>query len=352
MIQRYFQTNDKMIFPAKFDAQIEINRDDQEKIDDFKQCFSQERKNNMFLRLENFQEQKKICELQKEILVLSQENLRLKNEMSKNADYILKMEKMIQKLKVDNYNKYKSKFENEINKNFGESLSNVSNEKKIDEYEKIKRENKSLKSFKNNILNLSKNFDEINNELKNHLNKIREFFDEINKKYFNKINDDFLTLNYDFEIENYQKIHDNINKIFDVIKKFMKIKHDEYKILLDSKEIKINDLKNHIKKLHQKNLNLNEQIFDLTNSNENLKNEVEIFKDIYNENNKKKFEQKKKELNKNFNKIINKNNFKNNVKNQMTRAKKSLIRTKFSFENLEPNLKNELLNKINKTKLL
>ena len=146
MIQRYFQTYDKMIFPAKFDAQIEINRDDQEKIDDFKQCFSQERKNNMFLRLENFQEQKKICELQKEILVLSQENLRLKNEMSKNADYILKMEKMIQKLKV--YNKYKSKFENEINKNFGESFSNISNENKIDEYEKIKRENKSLKSLK------------------------------------------------------------------------------------------------------------------------------------------------------------------------------------------------------------
>ena len=67
---------------------------------------------------------------------------------------------------------------------------------------------------------------------------------------------------------------------------------------------------------------------------------------------KKKLNKKKKELNKNFNKIINKNNFKNNVKNQMTRAKKSLIRTKFSFENLEPNLKNELLNKINKTKLL
>lgn len=369
MIQHYFQSYDKMIFPHKFKpSQLKsklnenpaINQHDNEnnEIEDCKLCFK-ERKNNMFLRLENSQEQKKIDQLQKEILGLSEENLKLKNELSNNADYILKMEKMIQKLKIDNYNKYKSKFEHEINKkkfglNFENSLSNISNENKInfDEYEKIKNENKSLKLFKNNIFNLSKNFDEINNELKKYLNKIREFFDEINKKYLNKINDDFMTLNYDFEIENYQKIHDNINNIFDIIKKFMKIKHDEYKILLDSKEIKINELKNNIKNLQEKNLNLNEQIFNLTNSNENLKNEVEIFKDIYNENNKKKYEQKKKELNKSFNKMI-KNDIKNNVKNQMTRAKRSLIRTKFSFENnLQPNLKKEMLNKINKTKLL
>ena len=164
MIQNYFQAYDKMIYPNKYNPnqlltkfnqkqQIKENNNNNlnnEIIDsnELKQYFTEERKTNMFLRLENFQDQKKISELEKKILKLSEENLKYKTELSNNANYIIKMEKMIQKLKIDNYNKYKIKFEKELNKNdfslnIDNSLSNITkdnNKINNEEYEKIKKE--------------------------------------------------------------------------------------------------------------------------------------------------------------------------------------------------------------------
>ena len=146
MIQNYFQAYDKMIYPNKYNSNqllTKFNKKQQIKennnnnlnneitdSNELKQYFTEERKTNMFLRLENFQDQKKISELEKKILKLSEENLKYKIEFSNNANYIIKMEKMIQKLKIDNYNKYKIKFEKELNKNdfslnIDNSLSNI-----------------------------------------------------------------------------------------------------------------------------------------------------------------------------------------------------------------------------------
>ena len=230
MIQHYFNHYDKMISPKEYNQSTLIKNLNKKKNqsnknskyvtstilggitdpDEIKTYYTEERKNNMFLRLENSENIKKIKEQQQEILKLTEENIKNKFELEQNRDYILKMEKMISKLKEDLYQKNKIIFDKKNNsfsttKLLGISTitspnSNNNEEITSEHYKKLKNEIKELRIFKNKIFQISKIYDNINQEIFAALGKIQKLSEELNKSYYNKVNDDYLTINYDFEI--------------------------------------------------------------------------------------------------------------------------------------------------------
>ena len=135
MIQHYFNHYDKMISPKEYNQSTLIKNLNKKKNqsnknskyatstilggitdpDEIKTYYTEERKNNMFLRLENSENIKKIKEQQQEILKLTEENIKNKFELEQNRDYILKMEKMISKLKDELYQKNKIIFDKKNN---------------------------------------------------------------------------------------------------------------------------------------------------------------------------------------------------------------------------------------------
>ena len=131
--------------------------------EEIKTYYTEERKNNMFLRLENSENIKKIKEQQQEILRLTEENMKNKFEIEQNRDYILKMEKMISKLKENLYNKNKILFDKKNNNSFSTTkllgISTITNNINVEgnneinseNFNKLKKEIKDLRTFKNKI---------------------------------------------------------------------------------------------------------------------------------------------------------------------------------------------------------
>jgi len=324
MIQHYFNHYDKMISPKEYNQSTLIKNLNKKKNqsnknskyvtstilggitdpDEIKTYYTEERKNNMFLRLENSENIKKIKEQQQEILKLTEENIKNKFELEQNRDYILKMEKMISKLKEDLYQKNKIIFDKKNNsfsttKLLGISTitspnSNNNEEITSEHYKKLKNEIKELRIFKNKIFQISKIYDNINQEIFAALGKIQKLSEELNKSYYNKVNDDYLTINYDFEINCHENIHKTIQEIFNYISKFLKNKQDEFNYLIQTKDIKLDEITKQKKNLEERIIKLNESIFEKDNKITNLENEKSILTEIKKEELEKKLKEKKK----------------------------------------------------------
>lgn len=380
MIQHYFNHYDKMISPKEYNQSTLIKNLNKKKNqsnknskyvtstilggitdpDEIKTYYTEERKNNMFLRLENSENIKKIKEQQQEILKLTEENIKNKFELEQNRDYILKMEKMISKLKEDLYQKNKIIFDKKNNsfsttKLLGISTitspnSNNNEEITSEHYKKLKNEIKELRIFKNKIFQISKIYDNINQEIFAALGKIQKLSEELNKSYYNKVNDDYLTINYDFEINCHENIHKTIQEIFNYISKFLKNKQDEFNYLIQTKDIKLDEITKQKKNLEERIIKLNESIFEKDNKITNLENEKSILTEIKKEELEKKLKEKKKQIRKHT-KSFSEQQTGRNVKEQMLRAQKSLVRSMYKIEkgfSKDPKLKDELIEKMKK----
>ena len=380
MIQHYFNHYDKMISPKEYNQSTLIKNLNKKKNqsnknskyvtstilggitdpDEIKTYYTEERKNNMFLRLENSENIKKIKEQQQEILKLTEENIKNKFELEQNRDYILKMEKMISKLKEDLYQKNKIIFDKKNNsfsttKLLGISTitspnSNNNEEITSEHYKKLKNEIKELRTFKNKIFQISKIYDNINQEIFAALGKIQKLSEELNKSYYNKVNDDYLTINYDFEINCHENIHKTIQEIFNYISKFLKNKQDEYNYLIQTKDIKLDEITKQKKNLEEKIIKLNESLFEKDNKISNLENEKSILTEIKKEELEKKIREKKKQIRRHT-KSFSEQQSGRNVKDQMVRAQKSLVRSMYKIEKgfvKDPKLKDEIIGKMKK----
>ena len=380
MIQHYFNHYDKMISPKEYNQSTLIKNLNKKKNqsnknskyvtstilggitdpDEIKTYYTEERKNNMFLRLENSENIKKIKEQQQEILKLTEENIKFKFELEQNRDYILKMEKMISKLKDELYQKNKIIFDKKNNsfsttKLLGISTitspnSNNNEEITSEHYKKLKNEIKELRIFKNKIFQISKIYDNINQEIFAALGKIQKLSEELNKSYYNKVNDDYLTINYDFEINCHENIHKTIQEIFNYISKFLKNKQDEFNYLIQTKDIKLDEITKQKKNLEERIIKLNESIFEKDNKITNLENEKSILTEIKKEELEKKLKEKKKQIRKHT-KSFSEQQTGRNVKEQMLRAQKSLVRSMYKIEkgfSKDPKLKDELIEKMKK----
>ena len=380
MIQNYFNHYDKMISPREYNQSTLIKNLNKKKNqsnknsryvtstilggitdpDEIKTYYTEERKNNMFLRLENSENIKKIKEQQQEILKLTEENIKNKFELEQNRDYILKMEKMISKLKDELYQKNKIIFDKKNNsfsttKLLGISTitspnSNNNEEITSEHYKKLKNEIKELRTFKNKIFQISKIYDNINQEIFAALGKIQKLSEELNKSYYNKVNDDYLTINYDFEINCHENIHKTIQEIFNYIVKFLKNKQDEYNYLIQTKDIKLDEVLKQKKNLEEKIIKLNESLFEKDNKISNLENEKSILTEIKKEELEKKIRDKKKQIRRHT-KSFSEQQSGRNVKDQMIRAQKSLVRSMYKIEKgfvKDPKLKDEIIGKMKK----
>ena len=380
MIQNYFNHYDKMISPREYNQSTLIKNLNKKKNqsnknskyatstilggitdpDEIKTYYTEERKNNMFLRLENSENIKKIKEQQQEILKLTEENIKNKFELEQNRDYILKMEKMISKLKEDLYQKNKIIFDKKNNsfsttKLLGISTitspnSNNNEEITSEHYKKLKNEIKELRTFKNKIFQISKIYDNINQEIFAALGKIQKLSEELNKSYYNKVNDDYLTINYDFEINCHENIHKTVQEIFNYISKFLKNKQDEYNYLIQTKDIKLDEVMKQKKNLEEKIIKLNESLFEKDNKISNLENEKSILTEIKKEELEKKIREKKKQIRRHT-KSFSEQQSGRNVKDQMVRAQKSLVRSMYKIEKgfvKDPKLKDEIIGKMKK----
>ena len=379
MIQHYFNHYDKMISPKEYNQSTLIKNLNKKKNqsnknskyvtstilggitdpDEIKTYYTEERKNNMFLRLENSENIKKIKEQQQEILKLTEENIKNKFELEQNRDYILKMEKMISKLKEDLYQKNKIIFDKKNNsfsttKLLGISTitspnSNNNEEITSEHYKKLKNEIKELRIFKNKIFQISKIYDNINQEIFAALGKIQKLSEELNKSYYNKVNDDYLTINYDFEINCHENIHKTIQEIFNYISKFLKNKQDEFNYLIQTKDIKLDEITKQKKNLEERIIKLNESIFEKDNKITNLENEKSILTEIKKEELDKKIREKKRQIRKHT-KSFSEEQTGRNVKDQMIRAQKSLVRSIYKIEKgfKENKIKEELIEKMKK----
>ena len=380
MIQNYFNHYEKMISPREYNQATLIKNLNKKKNqsnknskyvtstilggitdpDEIKTYYTEERKNNMFLRLENSENIKKIKEQQQEILKLTEENIKNKFELEQNRDYILKMEKMISKLKEDLYQKNKIIFDKKNNsfsttKLLGISTitspnSNNNEEITSEHYKKLKNEIKELRIFKNKIFQISKIYDNINQEIFAALGKIQKLSEELNKSYYNKVNDDYLTINYDFEINCHENIHKTIQEIFNYISKFLKNKQDEFNYLIQTKDIKLDEITKQKKNLEERIIKLNESIFEKDNKITNLENEKSILTEIKKEELEKKIREKKKQIRRHT-KSFSEQQTGRNVKEQMLRAQKSLVRSMYKIEkgfSKDPKLKDELIEKMKK----
>jgi len=380
MIQNYFNHYEKMISPREYNQATLIKNLNKKKNqsnknsryvtstilggitdpDEIKTYYTEERKNNMFLRLENSENIKKIKEQQQEILKLTEENIKNKFELEQNRDYILKMEKMISKLKDELYQKNKIIFDKKNNsfsttKLLGISTitspnSNNNEEITSEHYKKLKNEIKELRTFKNKIFQISKIYDNINQEIFAALGKIQKLSEELNKSYYNKVNDDYLTINYDFEINCHENIHKTVQEIFNYISKFLKNKQDEYNYLIQTKDIKLDEVMKQKKNLEEKIIKLNESLFEKDNKISNLENEKSILTEIKKEELEKKLRDKKKQIRKHT-KSFSEQQTGRNVKEQMIRAQKSLVRSMYKIEKgfvKDPKLKDELIEKMKK----
>ena len=380
MIQNYFNHYDKMISPREYNQSTLIKNLNKKKNqsnknskyatstilggitdpDEIKTYYTEERKNNMFLRLENSENIKKIKEQQQEILKLTEENIKNKFELEQNRDYILKMEKMISKLKDELYQKNKIIFDKKNNsfsttKLLGISTitspnSNNNEEITSEHYKKLKNEIKELRTFKNRIFQISKIYDNINQEIFAALGKIQKLSEELNKSYYNKVNDDYLTINYDFEINCHENIHKTVQEIFNYISKFLKNKQDEYNYLIQTKDIKLDEVMKQKKNLEEKIIKLNESLFEKDNKISNLENEKSILTEIKKEELEKKIREKKKQIRRHT-KSFSEQQSGRNVKDQMIRAQKSLVRSMYKIEKgfvKDPKLKDEIIGKMKK----
>jgi hypothetical protein len=379
MIQHYFNHYDKMISPREYNQSTLIKNLNKKKNqsnknskyatstilggitdpDEIKTYYTEERKNNMFLRLENSENIKKIKEQQQEILKLTEENIKNKFELEQNRDYILKMEKMISKLKDELYQKNKIIFDKKNNsfsttKLLGISTitspnSNNNEEITSEHYKKLKNEIKELRTFKNKIFQISKIYDNINQEIFAALGKIQKLSEELNKSYYNKVNDDYLTINYDFEINCHENIHKTVQEIFNYISKFLKNKQDEYNYLIQTKDIKLDEVMKQKKNLEEKIIKLNESLFEKDNKISNLENEKSILTEIKKEELEKKIREKKKQIRRHT-KSFSEQQSGRNVKDQMIRAQKSLVRSIYKIEKgfKENKIKEELIEKMKK----
>lgn len=268
--------------------------------DDFKSQIISERKKRMFLQQENI-ELKRIIETKREekkklILEISQ----LKNEKKQDREDILRLENLVNHLQ-HNLSKVKVLTNTESSMSiFGRKVNNDNNSDTklvcslcqnqiqcqdvihnirynnnyIDTIRKLENENHTLMMFKEEIIKLSKKYDQYNDSIIESIGKFSDMIREINEKCEKKI-----SIESNIELQLYSEGKQSIDEVLLMMIKYMTAKQDEYDLLLNQKENDINELSNQNKEIIEQNSNMADIITQKTKELENIKLNVPIFKE-------------------------------------------------------------------------
>lgn len=238
------------------------------------------KKMNMFLRQEVSSLKNKNKQLNIDINSIKKEIEEYKVREKKNGDYILMLEKVVDQLKAKNKKKQSfQKITNITTHNTSNTVNIIQNNNvnKDDLILTLQKENTKLKQFKTEILNISTEANDINNnaviimkQILNHFNEINSFYAEINRKG--------VDIDIDTEQTYYENIKASTEQLLQLVIKDNKLKNEEYKLLLNDKEEEINKCNNMIKERDDIINELKEQIEDKDNIIIQLQNEADMWK--------------------------------------------------------------------------
>ena len=214
------------------------------------------RKNKMFLKQDKLN-------LECEIMKLKQENKELKSQIEilqdksiQNRNYILSLEKVIEKT-TTNISKRKSCSSERLS-NVLHNNNKVKTKKKDSLINELKHQNEKLLSFKEQIFSLSTELTTINQKVLNIITQIGNYFNNINNNSsFDKINITFNTVNTSFK-----NIKANVEELLTYIIKDNELRHKEYLIMLTYKDDIIHELQDKLNRLEHNYNELQRKIND------------------------------------------------------------------------------------------
>ena len=232
------------------------------------------RKNKMFLKQDKLN-------LECEIMKLKQENKELKSQIEilqdksiQNRNYILSLEKVIEKT-TTNISKRKSYSSNQMN-NILSNNNRIKSKNKDSLIKELKRQNEKLLSFKEQIFSLSTELTTINQKVLNIITQIGNYFNNINNNsIFDKINITFNTVNTSF-----QNIKANVEELLTYIIKDNELRHKEYLIMLKYKDDIINELQDKLNKFEHNHNELQHKVNDKNEIITRQQNQIKVYKEL------------------------------------------------------------------------
>lgn len=144
-------------------------------------------------------------------------------------------------------------------------------------------ENQKLKNFQNQVLKISKNYDDINESMAESIKKVQALLEEVKSK---------LSSNKTDQIKNQvEEIYENFNTIVVNVDSVLQAKQDEYNFLLDSKEKEIKFLRDEIILVNHEFENFKKDRFkdqkiniEIESENIRLKKEVDNLNSVIHDN--------------------------------------------------------------------
>lgn len=233
------------------------------------------RKNKMFLKQDKLN-------LECEIMKLKQENKELKSQIEilqdksiQNRNYILSLEKVIEKT-TTNISKRKSYSSKQMDNILNNNNNRIKSKNKDSLIKELKHQNEKLLSFKEQIFSLSTELTTINQKVFNIIRQIGNYFNNINNNSsFDKINITFNTVNTSF-----QNIKANVEELLTYIIKDNELRHKEYLIMLKYKDDIINELQDKLNRLEHNHNELQQKINDKNEIITRQQNQIKVYKEL------------------------------------------------------------------------
>lgn len=144
-------------------------------------------------------------------------------------------------------------------------------------------ENQKLKNFQNQVLKISKNYDDINEAMAESIKKVQSLLEDVKNR---------LSSNKQDQVKNrVEEIYENFNTIVVNVDSVLQAKQDEYNFLLDTKEKEIKFLRDEIILVNQEYENFKKDRFkdqkiniEIESENARLTKEVENLNSVIHDN--------------------------------------------------------------------
>lgn len=207
--------------------------------DDIKELYYAERKKNLSIRKDNCDLKKEVERLkalvnEKDLVILKQ-----KKETEKDTGYLIQLEKLLTAYKTK---QFKIVMQNDYN--MKEAEENKMSIKALSE------DNERLKQFQGGIYQISKQYDQINQNIFDLLKYIEELFFNLNQCYKENQNDSLEPL-INSKYNTIAEVKNSFDKIISSVMQTMKMKQDEYTYLVNVKEEEISLLMGEIENLNK-----------------------------------------------------------------------------------------------------
>lgn len=234
--------------------------DKQKEIDQLEELLYEEKTKNSSYLNEIYHLNQRIEELEYNFKEMNRTKSNIPNN---HRDLTYSYDYSLSKNYNQNINQSPSSYEN-INTNINSNSSSSPNTKGIDqkEYDKLLKENEELRKFKEEVYAISKEYDNINENVIVSLQEMDKLFTKINEAKYN--------MTYTKKAQELAKAQASFENVINTIIEMMKGKQDEYNFLVKEREKEVSDLKEEIKTFTNKVNALEEKAKELKESKQRI----------------------------------------------------------------------------------